>query len=563
MSELRATLAAEMVAADRTARTITGRVVPFGHVGRTSLGPAMFAAGAVTAPDPLRRLKLLASHRLPGHPDPDAVGYATAAVSTAEGLEVTFAVPAGPGGDAALEAASNGLRDGLSVEVSDIAGARNRDGVLEVSASSLDAVALVAIPAFSPAYVTAVTASTPPEGSPMTETNSTPVALEAAEGSPPASTAPVATGSPSGEAVPALTATRPTGAAAIPVAARVAAPMDLRRVSALIAAANRGEVEGHVLYAALAPSNTSDVGGIVPPAYVAELTGLVSIGRPFVEAISHRPLPATGTTVNTPKWVALPTVDVQAAQFDPISSTKATIGLATVPVVTVAGGNELSLQAVDRSDPSAVESLLIALAELYARKTDALAVAAAVAADTVKTPSMGADAADLFVGLAGGLSPTGTPGGGLVLTVSWATYLEAFAGLKDADKPAWWDGSVTIGAPQESGGRVANVELIVDPLLSGNAAILCARNALTFWEDAASPARISAVNVGVLGYELAIYGYHAVSVPFPGAVSVADLAVAPTMANVQKAHEARLELEAGEAGTLEADSREADKARRK
>jgi hypothetical protein len=153
VNRLTAAIPAELIAASTRARTLTVRAVPWGVVGRTSLGATRFVRGSVAVPEELSRVKFLAEHRLPGHPEPAVAGYAVHAADTGSALEVAIVIPPTEAGDRALAEAAHRLRDGVSVEVSGLIAARDPDGVLEVAGSYLEAIAQVAVPAFAPARV--------------------------------------------------------------------------------------------------------------------------------------------------------------------------------------------------------------------------------------------------------------------------------------------------------------------------------------------------------------------------------------------------------------------------
>lgn len=104
-------LAASAASVSETERTITGLAVPYGPVGRSSLGPITFSQGSLTWGS-VGRVKLLEQH------DPDrSVGFATALDDRPDGLHATFTVPDGSEGDRAIKMALDGRRDGLSVGV--------------------------------------------------------------------------------------------------------------------------------------------------------------------------------------------------------------------------------------------------------------------------------------------------------------------------------------------------------------------------------------------------------------------------------------------------------------
>ena len=217
------------------------------------------------------------------------------------------------------------------------------------------------------------------------------------------------------DSTPEVTAAEVTPPAAVPASPRRSSALTLSGVASLIAQANRGEVGPDQLRAALAINTSSDFTG--PDSFVNELAGLVSIGRPTIDTIRTRPLSPTGANVTWPSWKTLPSVDNQATEGTQPSSTQAEIELLTAPVLTTAGANELSIQAVDRTDPAAVESLLVALAELYARKTNVNALAALTAAAGAAHGVQGLSAVELVQTLLGDFTAAATPAGGLTLLV--------------------------------------------------------------------------------------------------------------------------------------------------
>ena len=137
--------AATITAADTDSRRLTGVAIPYGQAGATSAGRLTIGAGAVRIPADLRRVKLFREH---GRVAP--VGYSLDADSHVDHLAMAFHVGATPDGDLALLEATEGIRDGLSVELVNV---EIRDGV--VVAADLVGVALVAVPAFPGAVLTA------------------------------------------------------------------------------------------------------------------------------------------------------------------------------------------------------------------------------------------------------------------------------------------------------------------------------------------------------------------------------------------------------------------------
>ena len=91
---------------------------------------------------------------------------------------------------------------------------------------------------------------------------------------------------------------------------------------------------------------------VVPQYLQADWIPKARAGRPFVDTLLTMPLPATGLTFVLPRVNTAPTVAVQAAEEGAVSETDFDADSVTVPVVTIAGQNDVSQQAFDRSDPA-------------------------------------------------------------------------------------------------------------------------------------------------------------------------------------------------------------------
>lgn len=489
------------ITANLERRTITGQLVPWDTIGHTSAGPTRFAAGSVQLPDDLSRVKLLRDHDTAS-----PIGYLVDAHDDGTGLFGTFKIPETPAGDLALLEAAEKLRDGLSVGVSLSKFTHSADA-LEVAGSHLNEVSQVALPAFDDARALAVAASQTnpeptPEPTPESETTvsaeSTPEMIEEA---------------------PVVTAAAPIHHTPRPAAR----PVDLAAAASLIASANRGDLTIAEVRAALGQSTSTDLDGIVPPAYVGELVGLINPGRPTINAIRNRALPTAGMKVTYPAWGVLPTVDEQLTELTEVDSTAATITLEEVSVRTWAGANELSMQAIDRSDPAAIQAVLEALSVSFGRKTNAAVVddliTAAGAATTVASDSP----IDVVSGLIGALDFNGTPAGPLFLAIA-PDLLPAWISLADQDRPAFWDGRVQFGSMTPTMSADGLTVYLERDLPAGHALFGSSLGA-TWWERPNQPVEIRAVDVSILGVDLGVYGYGACSVEYAGAFAYCDLSL--------------------------------------
>jgi HK97 family phage prohead protease/HK97 family phage major capsid protein len=125
---------------------------------------------------------------------------------------------------------------------------------------------------------------------------------------------------------------------------------------------------------------TTDNLGVVPDAYSGEIIGVIDARRPFMSTTTRIPVPASGMNLVVPKINQRPSVDRQVAEKDEIASQKTLIGTESFGVKTYAGGGDLSLQLLRRSDPSFLELYVRLLAEAYAIETEDAAVASLITA---------------------------------------------------------------------------------------------------------------------------------------------------------------------------------------
>lgn len=110
MSEL--TIYGDVLTANKEERTISGLMLPYGEVGRTSAGAITASAGTVTVPDDASSVHLNLEHD-----SLRPVGKATAFEEREDGLHATFRIARTSAGDDLLEEVAEGLRAALSVEL--------------------------------------------------------------------------------------------------------------------------------------------------------------------------------------------------------------------------------------------------------------------------------------------------------------------------------------------------------------------------------------------------------------------------------------------------------------
>ena len=111
---------------------------------------------------------------------------------------------------------------------------------------------------------------------------------------------------------------------------------------------------------------TTDNAGVVPPAYLTELIGVIDNSRPFLATTRRIPTPDSGMQIIVPVINQRPTTAVQSAEKAEVDSTKTLIGTETFNAISIAGAGDLSIQILKRSSRNFLDLWLELLAEAYA-----------------------------------------------------------------------------------------------------------------------------------------------------------------------------------------------------
>ena len=125
---------------------------------------------------------------------------------------------------------------------------------------------------------------------------------------------------------------------------------------------------------------TPDVPGLLPPTWLTDIVDFIGTARPFITAFEQRPLPPSGMTVQYPTVTQRPQVGKQVTEKTDIPSRKTTVAAGVANVQTFGGGEDVSVQVLQRTEPAYLGLML----ELYAEEmsaymdTTAIAVAEAV-----------------------------------------------------------------------------------------------------------------------------------------------------------------------------------------
>jgi HK97 family phage major capsid protein len=265
---------------------------------------------------------------------------------------------------------------------------------------------------------------------------------------------------------------------------------------------------------------------MVPIPLLREIISTIDNQRPFIESIDRQPLPPSGMSFRIPSVTTPVTVALQSSQNTDVDSTEGDIDDITVTVQTFAGGNRVSRQLIDRSDPSYFDELLRQLASAYANATDK---AAHLAAATTSVESAGAAGAGIYGAVVKGIAdaygvmrfepnrlhvnPTGTAS---------PTWLDLLAEVDEQGRPLF-----AAAAPQNAGGlvtqgstngTVAGLSVVVNPNATVNSqALVYPSAAATFYETAGSPIQVSIDNPEKLSVEVSVFGYVGLAIKHPTA----------------------------------------------
>jgi HK97 family phage prohead protease len=376
-------------------RIIAGKIAPYGEVGNTSAGRVVFAPGSISAENP-DKIKLLMSHD-----NTKPVGRMKSINSASDGLYASFKISSSSRGNDAILLAQEALMDGLSVGV-EVTASEPKDNYLLVTAATLREVSLVESAAFTSAAVQTIAAqagempldaamsTTTKVTTTNTVTNSTTTETETET-----------------ESEAAVTTAPESNAPEAPVAAEQAAPtVEAARKIILPSALNSQRVRHDItsmgaytsrkVQAALgdeesrlfvtAADDFSSAGlGFNPTQYLQSIVSTQgNFGRPAMECVDRQAAPASGLTINRPKFTTYPTTTVEA-EGGAVSNTDAVSEYLTCTMQKYSGMQTLSIELTQYSDPGFMEAVTNELVNNYLKVTDAAVVAALTAGGTQAT----------------------------------------------------------------------------------------------------------------------------------------------------------------------------------
>lgn len=506
-------------------RLVDLRIIPWNIVAETPEGRERFRRGAFrgTAPADVA-LEAVGPHG--AQPGVTLVGRGVELDDRDDGMYGTFRVSRTRAGDELLELARDGVYRAASAVFSPIA-SRSVDGIIERQSARLMRVGIVERGAYPGAAVIAVRSATN-GGYDMTEPN--PV--------PDPTPEPVPNPTPEPPDARAWRVTEPDvlgrmedvrrdlvgRMALLEAGGSRTAPSPLARFATFAEYADAAYADpssAPILARALVDQITSDNPGVMQPAWVLEVKGIIARARPAVEALGgSRSLGDSGMVLNWPYLDPALNLDTvvakQAAQKTQIASVLVKLLTGSSAIDTFAGGSDVSYQLIRRSSPSYREAYLRILEIAYARVTEADFEAdlfAAAGSSAVLTATATADQVRAFLFAASATVEDATGSPATVDLVSSAEFarLGGLAGLW----PAVYGTGNVAGTAQANtlAINISGLPIVRAPFLTGNTHLVTNSEAAGFHEDGPFP--ISAEDVAKLGQNIAIWGMAATAVYVP------------------------------------------------
>ena len=493
--------------ADVEERTITGLAVPYGQ--EANIGGAYqerFVAGAI---DSVEDVKLFYGHEEP-------IGKIIEGRDTEEGFEILARVSDTPKGNEVLTLMRDGVLNKFSVGFIPVE--QEQDGsTITRTKVNLKEVSVVPFPAFAGANITEVREDQPEEveasETPDQERNSMSENIELEVRSVQDEVAELRRVVEQG-----LTPSTPAVVGA-----------EIRSQGEFAKALLKGDEAAIEL--ARAASDSSDT--VALPGFVGYIDNLIDNNRPALSAFSRAALPAAGLTVEYAQ-VSANTIAVgeQATENDALSFGNLTIASTSADVKTYGGYTSFSKQTIERSTVDYLNTVFRALTLAYANASNAAFVAhveGLTYTGKVFDISAGTSAA-----IIGGITDGATyifENTGLrpeAIVASPEAYKFLMSVVDTTGRPVvlqTGDGNNNIGSANVRGlsGTLLGLPVIVDPAMTANKVYMANSAAITTYESAGSPVRLTDGDITTLTDSVSVYGYMAITTPFEGAIVELDV----------------------------------------
>ena len=487
-------------------REIIGLAVPYGEFADLGGGvKERFEPGAIESVEDVKLFY--------GHEDP--IGKVLEGKDTEAGFEIRARVSETPKGDEVLTLMRDGVLNKFSVGFFPVDSERDGSTIIRKKVD-LREVSVVAIPAFSGANITEVReeqAQSEPvvDAAPEQERNSMSENIELEVRSVQDEVAELR---------------RVVEAGLAPKTPAVVGG-EIRSQGELAKALIKGDEDAKAL---VRTASTSADAAIIPP-FVGYLETLINTNRPTLSAFSRGALPASGLSV---EYVQIDsnTLDVgeQLTENTALADGNLTFEVKSVDVKTYGGYTSFSRQYVERATIDTLNQVFQGLTIAYANATNKVVVDLIEALDmTGKVFAAHTDASTVAKGIAEGAAyifeNTGLrPNVIIASTESYVDLVSVGATDGRLNFSTNGDGMNTVGSANIPGlsGSLFGLPIVVDPALTADHCYLANSAALTSWESAGAPVRLTAGDITTLTDDVSVYGYMAVAVQRPGAIVELD-----------------------------------------
>jgi hypothetical protein len=282
---------------------------------------------------------------------------------------------------------------------------------------------------------------------------------------------------------------------------------------------------------ALARAASTSADAAVLPPFVGYLDTLINNNRPTLSAFNRGALPTSGLAV---EYIQIDSntldVDNQATENTALAFGNLSFEVMSADVKTYGGYTSFSRQYVERATINTLDQVFQGLTIAYANATNKVVVDAISALNYAgKTFQANTNASTVAKGIAEGsayiFEATGLRPNVIVAGVTAYVNLVSIGAT---------DGRLNFGTTGDNFNMVGNanipglsaslfgVPIIVDPQLNDVYCFLANSAALTSWESAGSPVRLTSGDITTLEDSVSVYGYMAVAVQRPGAIVSLD-----------------------------------------
>jgi len=289
-----------------------------------------------------------------------------------------------------------------------------------------------------------------------------------------------------------------------------------------IKAVASGDTDAHRDYTGPTTADT-----IMKNAWVSDVLQVLNAGRPSWAVLSSAALPADGNNIEYPVRVTNG-MDVaeQAAEGDTLAYGSISITSETAPIKTYGGYTNMSRQLVERSSVAYVDAAFRAMVAKYAAATNAAAKAKLIAATGFNTATVASWAADAVIeALAdSAVKVNEDTGKALEFILCSADVFKDLAGIVDgSNRPLLSNQGATVNTlgsinPLGLTGNILGLPIVVDPSFAAGNLYVGNRSALTTYESAGAPFRLTDSDITNLTNTMSVYGYAAIGALDPQAL---------------------------------------------